>query len=346
MKLEIASLRLVGCGPFDDVTLNFCGPDGKPKKTILLAGANGSGKTTVLEAIYGVFETMHNYPNYKGILNRAKYVQANIYYDDFYFSYYFGDKPADAIFLPDRIGRMTGEALEKEGDIFDKAIGLMSDDSENSWTKLRKTETVLKSIRVLEKSEKLDRSEYPPSVLYFSIPRELQSVSNRYISVENYKYSRSWKNSPHSEFPGSLDSYLIWLEYSDTDEYNRVITFLNNLNLDGKNFGISRKELQAVVIFEDASHPLSHLSAGEQNVILILLELHRRLTKGSLVVIDEIELSLHPAYQFLLVQSLKKMQDEWDFQLIFTSHSVDVLNAIGHGKTLFLTDFKNLFGEN
>jgi predicted ATP-dependent endonuclease of OLD family len=110
MKIEITSLRLVNFGPFDDVTIDFCDADGKPKDTILLAGANGSGKTTVLKVIFSAFKNLgFDLNSYKTndssadfmdfhtmnqefgnpILDSADYIQIDMWIDNFNFSFYY-----------------------------------------------------------------------------------------------------------------------------------------------------------------------------------------------------------------------------------------------------------------
>lgn len=47
----LARIRLVGLGPFSDITLPFCDEDGSPRHLVVLFGGEGVGKTTVLAAI-------------------------------------------------------------------------------------------------------------------------------------------------------------------------------------------------------------------------------------------------------------------------------------------------------
>ncbi len=49
--MHLVGLRLVGVGPFDDVTLPFADDDGEPRRLTVIQGAGGVGKTTVLTAI-------------------------------------------------------------------------------------------------------------------------------------------------------------------------------------------------------------------------------------------------------------------------------------------------------
>jgi len=49
--MHLVGLRLVGVGPFDDVTLPFADDDGEPRRLTVIQGAGGVGKTTILTAI-------------------------------------------------------------------------------------------------------------------------------------------------------------------------------------------------------------------------------------------------------------------------------------------------------
>jgi predicted ATP-dependent endonuclease of OLD family len=167
--------------------------------------------------------------------------------------------------------------------------------------------------------------------------------SGTQLGSEKFRYESYWYYKDVTEFPGSLASYLIWLEYlkDKSDEYEKTIAFLNNLNIDGKKFGIVRENLQAITILPDGTeHPIDHMSSGEQNLFIILLELRRRLTKGSIVMIDEVEDSLHSTYQRKLMWALKKLQEEFNLQLIVASHSEDVVEAVGNKSVRILTNFR------
>lgn len=305
MKLEIASLRLVDCGPFEDVTLDFCDPSSNPKKTILLAGANGSGKTTVLEAISKAISVSLS-PGQQ--LDRPKgYGQLSIRTDGHLATLEFGVPRPEVIDRP----------LEPERDVIEllgkMRTGLVEERQEN----------------------------YPPTLLYFPHHhRQLYSTKAEFLHSEEFRYTPVFRYQDSDVFPGSLASYLIWLEYAEPEEYQANLRFLNELHVGGKTFGIVRKKLQAVVTTpEGATHPIEEMSSGEQQLFIILLELRRRLTKGSIVLIDEVEESLHPAYQYKLIYALEKLQEEFDLQLIMTTHSADVLEAVGAQNTLILTDY-------
>ncbi len=49
--MYLASVRLVGIGPFDDVAVPFCHDDGEPRLVTVVHGGGGVGKTSLLAAI-------------------------------------------------------------------------------------------------------------------------------------------------------------------------------------------------------------------------------------------------------------------------------------------------------
>ena len=49
--MHLASVRMVGIGPFDDVVVPFCHDDGEPRLVTVVHGGGGVGKTSLLTAI-------------------------------------------------------------------------------------------------------------------------------------------------------------------------------------------------------------------------------------------------------------------------------------------------------
>ncbi len=335
MKLEIASLRLIGCGPFDDVTLDFCDDQGNPKKTILLAGANGSGKSTVLNIIAFLFNDLI-YSQYSQIFDSYRYVQLNIIIDEVEISIGHGN-------IPDDIVLSKYNAL-RNPERTDLGFKWRANGSENIDEILSFSPTLGFIVQIIVQNRQLKQDLSPPCMLLYPAKRRMYTKDGVNLNREEYIYNAVRLLEVDFEFNGSLSSYLLWLEYSDGEEFSKTVKFLNELEINKKKFSVSRKNLQAVVELESkVRHDVTKMSHGEQAIFMILLDIYRRITKGSIVMIDEVEESLHPAFQYQLIYALEKLQKEWDFQLIITSHSVDILEAIGPGKTLFLTDYDRIF---
>jgi AAA15 family ATPase/GTPase len=339
MKLELKSLRVINCGPLKDLTINFCDPEGTTRPVIVLGGSNGSGKTTVLELIVALSNLLNNKVDLS-IFNRLEYAEMVWRVDDKEFSIFFGRPPAELKLAPNSFGIAS---LEYGQDTSDLVI-MRTQYAEGTLS------TEITSL--IERQEK-QRIEFPhigktsivsdyfplPSVLYFPHIRNLPTVKGNQVNREETIYQWVYTSLPGAAFPGSLDSYLIWLEYAEPETFARVCKFLKSVNLDGKTFSVNRKELKTVVhTQDDGQHFLEQLSSGEQNILIMLLELQRRLLPHSIVLIDEIENSLHPAYQYKLAKALLKMQEQIPFQLIVTTHSTAFVDAFGTESVRILTD--------
>lgn len=52
---KIRSIQFINHPTLKNLKLNFCGPDGTAVDTVILAGENGTGKSTILNYLYGLF---------------------------------------------------------------------------------------------------------------------------------------------------------------------------------------------------------------------------------------------------------------------------------------------------
>jgi len=72
--------------------------------------------------------------------------------------------------------------------------------------------------------------------------------------------------------------------------------------------------------------PFSSLSSGEQEVVRIVFDLLRKKITHCIIVIDEPEVHLHPALTFRLIETLKDLGDRSN-QYIFLTHSTDLIST-------------------
>jgi predicted ATPase len=338
MKLELRSMRVKGCGPLEDVEIDFTDGKGNVRPVTILAGANGSGKTTVLELIAGLAETVHDTDHTS--LNRKQI--AEILFRSAEVQLFFkADKGKEYLFSLNPSSELERDfALYWPLNLNDAGEFISRSQNGADWGKF---------IHQMEK-QKTAALSFPdpgatdeaqiPSILYFPHPRKIFTVTGNFLSMEETKYKWVYRYENAQDFPGSLDSYLVWLEYAEPDAFERVKKFLDEIDLDGKTFGVNRKALKATVTTrEGKNHNLENLSSGEQNILTMLVELRRRLLPHSIVLIDEIESSLHEAYQHKLAQSLLKMQRMIPFQLIATTHSLTMVDVFEPKSVVVLTHF-------
>ena len=91
-----------------------------------------------------------------------------------------------------------------------------------------------------------------------------------------------------------------------------------------------------------ATYSELHMAAGER----VILRLSQEITQfnGALVLIDEVEAGLHPWVQQLLMVHLQELALRNDLQIIVTSHSPVILDAVPFNGKIFL-DRDELSGE-
>lgn len=118
----------------------------------------------------------------------------------------------------------------------------------------------------------------------------------------------------------------------ETDRFNNLRTI--NLTTGNRN--------QAFVLVEPSPNPARQRYISERNFSLgelCVLKLLRDLTtcrNGSLVVIDEIELALHPRAQIGLFDYLKEIAQEKALTVIVSTHSVTLLKRASRNSITFL----------
>jgi AAA15 family ATPase/GTPase len=339
MQIKILSLTVKNCGALKNVKIDFT-DNGQPQSVIVLGGANGSGKTTVLELIFTLSYLLSIPPRTQSLydskieyfLEHTEYAEMELLIDEEKMSIFCSQHP------------LTHSPLNKNkhGLIREKINYARHDEILTS--QYISKQQISDHIRQYESNLFISESnDYNiiPSILYFPHRRELLvSKKSEQIYREEVKYKWCYRYESLSSFQGSLESYLIWLDYAEPEIFQSVIDFLNQLDFEGKTFCIHRKTLSVMVKTRDGSeHPFNKLSSGEQNILIMLLELRRRLIPGSVVLLDEIENSLHPAFQHRLAQNLLQLQRQIPFQLILTTHQPVFVKIFGEKCTRILTEF-------
>jgi predicted ATPase len=122
---------------------------------------------------------------------------------------------------------------------------------------------------------------------------------------------------------------------------NQFISELNNLfestnkvvDFDKNNALIFNKEGKTITPY--------HLSAGEKQILIILLKVVLQEDQASILLLDEPELSLHVAWQLKLIDTIQRLTA--NCQLIIATHAPGILNKGWRDK---ITKMENIVFEN
>ena len=104
------------------------------------------------------------------------------------------------------------------------------------------------------------------------------------------------------------------------DTLKRIV----NSRLQNKQVSVSTDGLK-VAGLDGAVLELEMLSSGEQHELVLLYDLLFEVEKGSLIMIDEPELSLHVEWQDEILNDLEQMADLSDFRVLLATHSPQII---------------------
>ena len=116
-------------------------------------------------------------------------------------------------------------------------------------------------------------------------------------------------------------------------EYKAIFSDTSNSNLSVDTISSTNKH--SASIYTDQYDAVT-ISAGQDNVAKILLAVlsFKRLKdkypadyKGGILLIDEIESTLHPSAQIMLINRIRRYATDFKIQFIFTTHSPSIIKA-------------------
>lgn len=177
---------------------------------------------------------------------------------------------------------------------------------------------------------------------YLYFPHDRQLRTSRGGPIEPPPEERQWRFrlTPNDRWQGSLEQLWVWQNYLDLEQGNQtgehLASFVKTLEkLLGENRPITVREGRAAIPAAWSSNHdkpallrLDQLPSGEQQCLLLFGELARRRREGAVIAIDEVENSLHPTLQRLVMWNLVRIAREWNAQVIVATHSWEVINSV------------------
>ena len=347
--MKVQQLFLRNVRSIESLDLDFRDPvTGKPMSRIVLAGANGSGKTTILECLFGLLSAAGKYGS--GGLDRFSQLQEVAFTPsttaqlELIFEMGFpGNLPVELIVhygaqkkLVEQLPAGSEEAI----------VGGNLPHAVIEWSGAPLEGSLFRQLASLIQSAKEREVDAPGTVLYFPHNRFLPSVEPGELRYEPRVYHWAYRYKPSDDWQGSTASYLFSLNYLDLEDRDRkmpanrfrqTVELVNSILVDKR---IARLEKGRVVVETTSgqTHGLNDLSSGEKQLVLMLIEIARRVVPGSVILIDEPEISLHPTWQRGLIAALDKIIEQYDAQVILATHSLEIATSVMPEEVVSLSD--------
>ena len=292
-KIEIKNNKIL-----KDISIDF-EKNGKIIDTIVVAGSNGSGKTTFLESIWNYFFDIALYKT--DIMEKINITLENKFEDS-----------------------IKNQIINE--------LYFLSSYKENDR---KKYQAILSSFEILPKliyiPTEINFSEVKTETTNFYREYSFFNIVdfNMIKDIPSYIVSRIIYMLGQNENLTMLDA-----RKKVTEEINGIF---NILELDVKLKGIS-KDGKNMPIFENSQgeeFDINELSSGEKQLFLRTLSIKMLEPEDSIILIDEPELSLHPKWQQQIIkvyQSIGKNN-----QIILATHSPHILGSVPSENIIILS---------
>ena len=275
---------------------------------IVLAGVNGSGKTTILESIKDFFDNRnvnYNEPEKSNI-------NLNIFFEEF----------------------EKNNIEEAEKNCKDKYEHKLKE----LFYALRDYEYNRKNNGEYYSDLIANFFENPPKIIYVPAENKFENVETKSTTLlRKYQFINIINSNVIKDIPSYIATrrnYLATIEEDLTmkEITNKVVNEINSifdiLELDVKLKGFSKDE-KTMPIFENSAGEefnINDLSSGEKQLFLRTLSIKMLEPKNSIILIDEPELSLHPKWQQRIIEVYKKIGE--NNQIIIATHSPHILGSV------------------
>ena len=313
--MKIEKVRIKNVKGIKDLELSFR-KDDKILDLIVLAGVNGSGKTTILEAIKDFFNNTN--------ISYDEPEKSNIYLN---------------IFFEDFEKKQIEEAEKSSIDNYEHKL-------QDFFSALQSYEYNRKNNGEYYSYLIAKFFENPPKIIYVPAENKFEEIQtySTTLSIE-YEFINTINSNVIRDIPSYIATrrnYLATIEEDLTmkEVTNKVVNEINGifniLELDVKLKGFSKDE-KTMPIFENSAgeeFDINDLSSGEKQLFLRTLSIKMLEPKNSIILIDEPELSLHPKWQQRIVEVYKKIGE--NNQIIVATHSPHILGSVSNENIFIL----------
>lgn len=313
--MKIEKVHIKNIKGIKDLELSFR-KDDKILDLIVLAGVNGSGKTTILEAIKDFFNNTN--------ISYDEPEKSNIYLN---------------IFFEDFEKKQIEEAEKSSIDNYEHKL-------QDFFSALQSYEYNRKNNGEYYSYLIAKFFENPPKIIYVPAENKFEEIQTYSTTLsKKYKFINTINSNVIRDIPSYIATrrnYLATIEEDLTmkEITNKVVNEINDifniLELDVKLKGFSKDE-RTMPIFENSAgeeFDINDLSSGEKQLFLRTLSIKMLEPDNSIILIDEPELSLHPKWQQRIIEVYKNIGK--NNQIIVATHSPHILGGVSNENIFIL----------
>ena len=346
--MKLHSLKVQHFRAIENSTFDFTDNISKPKQMNLIIGQNGSGKTSILDAIHIVVRTLENplKPRLREALEFSVSQLVRGRQTKIEFEYSIDEDEAHA--LNEVFHALNqNEPFQFKGNeppLLEPACVTWE---MPTWKQYERSDFSVSSngVEVLGARGQAAKAvsmnlirhslfERVGGVCYIEQRRSLRAVKN---------YSPNTDNLPSDDVLSRLNIYYrkhqTWNQEKYGESYwDKIQKLFNKICSPTQLIRVeSGPDLDTLIVKKNhTEYDLLQMSSGEHQILSILVGLVAETTINSIVLIDEVELHLHPVWQRKLVQALR--EDKSNNQYIFTTHSAIVKQLFFENEIIELGD--------
>ncbi len=316
--MQLSHLHIEHFKGLAELSLSFRGEDDRPRPITLILGDNGSGKTTLLQAIALML----------GLATRKLNAPGDLKWPGF---------------LPERMSTRGATRMEL-GVVFTPTELETTHEQHALWSQRARPEltssipapSALAQVTLIYQDGVLSCVEGPAAMSQFLgryfikyLLRTEPALRSRFFDLGDVFWFDQNRNLARME---ELRDYLVtWWSYHLSPPHPGRVDFLAQLEahlvkiFPGTRFlrtePMSFDSTASYVLLErnGLSYDIAEMSSGEQAVVPILYEFVRQSIAQSVILLDELELHLHPPEQQALLAALRQVGP--DCQFLVTTHS-------------------------
>ncbi len=367
--MKVLKLFIKNSGVFSNTLIDFTDND-EPQNLLCLSGVNGSGKTTIMDLILNMACLLNPELSMRDIffdrlkpnvLTNTEFAQLDLLINDQVLSLVVGDKNniqrckkfPQAFIIENEIKSLiekyentaikspkdTKIDVEKLNGIEQIIFGKAFSDREITKEKNGIFRDLFETIgnKINKELDPLERNKLPFIYLFNAHDREIRDIRYASIPKDDSKYGITHRYDPMGD---DLKKLLIFYDYAYSDTFEELKNWINNYVLENKSiYKINRPEFRVVIKTKRGDeHGIEQLSSGEESLLILAVQLYLKSSKNSILLIDEIDQSLHPECQERIMRIINQIQKEKHCQIILSSHSRFIWNSFSEKSIIRLNE--------